>query len=68
MNKKTISCIACKGKGVVPRPKRSKVSEKQKQEVLKLYRRGVGYREIARQTKIPHPQSVKHIIIYSNKV
>jgi transposase-like protein len=51
----------------VPRPENDPIKEETKKQVLKFYRKGKGYREIARLTGIPHPQSVKHIILYANK-
>lgn len=65
--KKYVKCIACNGKGHILRPVVTKVTEKQKKVVLQLYRKGVGLREIARQTKIKHPQSVKHVIKNANQ-
>ncbi len=63
---KEVKCLACKGKGHVKRLIRNKVSEKQKIEILKLYRKGHGYREIARLVKIKHPYSVQYVILTAN--
>ena len=56
------NCIACKGKGKVKRIKRDKITEKQKKEILKLYRKGLGIREIQRHLKIKNPMSVSYYI------
>jgi len=66
MKEKLHKCIACKGKGLVPR-RQSAITFEQKKEVLRLYRTGMPYREIGRKVGIPHPQSIVHIIFYSNK-
>jgi transposase-like protein len=66
MEIKYVKCIACKGKGVVKKLVRNKVSEKQKAEILKLYRKGHGIREIARIVKIKHPYSVQYAILTAN--
>ena len=64
---KTQKCIACKGKGVVPKTRSSKITEKQKQEIYRLYRKGTGFREIARIVKIKSPYSVQYAIKIANK-
>lgn len=64
---KKVKCIACNGKGLVPRTISSKITEKQKNEIYKLYRKGLGFREIARRLKIKHPYSVQYTIKTANK-
>lgn len=63
---KLVNCIACCGKGKVLRIIRGKVTEEQKKETLRLYRKGYGIREIARMVKIKNPYSVTYIIKTSN--
>ena len=66
---KTVRCIACLGKGRVPRPQNSsRVSDEQKREIMKLYRKGIGFREIARRLKIKSPYSVQYAIKTVNNV
>jgi len=60
-------CIACNGKGKVKRIFRQKISDKKKKEILKLYRKGLGIREIARKLKITSPYSVTYYIKTCNK-
>ena len=59
-------CICCSGKGFVFRKKRVAVTEIQKKEIIKLYRKGLGIREIQRQLKIQHPYSVTYAIKIAN--
>ena len=62
MKYRIVKCIACCGKGKVKRIIRDKISEKQKKEILKLYRKGCGIREIQRTVKIKNPYSVSYYI------
>lgn len=64
---KEVRCIACNGKGKVKRIIRDKITDKQKKEILKLYRKGGGIREIARILKIKNPYSVTYYIKTSNQ-
>lgn len=57
-----VRCIACNGKGKVKRIVRSVLSEKQKKEILSLYRKGYGIREIQREAGIKHPYTVSYYI------
>lgn len=59
-------CICCSGKGYVFRKKRVSVTEKQKKEIIKLYKKGMGIREIQRHLKIEHPYSVTYAIKTAN--
>jgi transposase-like protein len=68
MKTKKVKCIACKGKGHVNRIVRVKISDEQKKEIYKLYRKGYGFREIARKLKIKHPYSVQYAILTANKI
>ena len=61
-----VKCVACKGKGHVLKIIRGKVSDEQRKEILKLYRKGHGIREIARLVKIKHPYSVQYAILTAN--
>jgi transposase-like protein len=70
MKKKTCSevkCIACNGKGKVKRIVRNVLSDKQKNNILSLYRKGYGIREIQRELKISHPYTVTYYIKTCNK-
>ncbi len=60
-------CIACNGKGKVKRIVRSVLSDSQKKEILNLYRKGLGIREIQRQVKIKHPYTVSYYIKTCNQ-
>jgi transposase-like protein len=64
---KEVRCIACNGKGKVKRIVRSSITEKQKNEILKLYRKGLGIREIQRTLKIKNPYSVSYYIKTANQ-
>lgn len=57
-----VKCIACNGRGKVKRIIRDIISDEQKKEILKLYRKGLGIREIQRFLKIKHPYSVSYYI------
>jgi len=62
-----VRCIACNGRGKVKRIIRDNISEKKKKEILKLYRKGYGIREIQRDLKIKNPYSVTYYIKTCNK-
>ena len=62
-----VKCIACNGKGVVKRLVRSVLTEKQKKNILLLYRKGYGIREIQRAIKVSHPYTVTYYIKTCNK-
>jgi hypothetical protein len=62
-----VKCIACNGKGKVKVVIRDKISDDKKKEILKLYRKGGGIREIARMLKIRNPYSVTYYIKTCNK-
>lgn len=64
---KEVRCIACNGKGKVMRVIREKITDKQKTEILKLYRKGYGIREIQRSLKIKSPYSVTYYIKTCNQ-
>ncbi len=57
-----VRCIACNGKGKVKRIVRSVLSDKQKKEILSLYRKGYGIREIQREVGVKHPYTVSYYI------
>ena len=59
-------CICCSGKGFVFRKKRGSVTENQKKEIIKLYKKGLGIREIQRQLKIQNPYSVTYALKTAN--
>lgn len=65
---KKVKCIACKGHGYVNRVERKNISEEQKSKILRLYRKGKGFREIARLLKIKHPYSVQYAIKTANEI
>lgn len=67
MTTKLVKCIACNGKGHVLRTVRRKLTDKQRREVFLLYRKGIGFREIARKLKISHPYTVQYTIKTANK-
>lgn len=62
-----VRCIACNGKGKVKRIIRDYITDAQKKEILKLYRKGLGIREIQRFLKIKHPYSVSYYIKTCNQ-
>jgi len=62
-----VKCIACNGKGVVKRIVRSVLSEKQKKDILSMYRKGYGIREIQRAVKANHPYTVSYYIKTCNQ-
>lgn len=68
MKKSTRKCICCKGKGYVlcKKPERYSLTEKNKSEILSLYRKGFGLREIARMVsndqRIIHPYTVSYFL------
>ena len=64
---KEVRCIACNGKGKVKRIIRDNISSKQKKEILRLYRKGLGIREIQRFLKIKNPYSVSYYIKTCNQ-
>lgn len=66
MKTKTCKCIACNGKGHVTRKYRQIISQKTKSQIYKLYRKGLGIREIARMLKIKSPGSVTYAIKTAN--
>jgi transposase-like protein len=57
-----VKCIACNGKGKVNRITRNTLSEKQKRDILSLYRKGFGIREIQREVKANHPYTISYYI------
>lgn len=68
MNKKTVKCIACKGKGYVLKSiPHGRLDEFEKKEILVLYRKGLGIREIQRELNIKNPCSVSYYIKNCNK-
>lgn len=57
-----VNCIACQGKGKVKRIIRSIITDTQKKNILKLYRKGYGIREIQRELKLANPYTVTYYI------
>ena len=51
-----------KSKGKVKRIVRLVISENQKKQILSLYRKGYGIREIQRALEIKHPYTVSYYI------
>jgi hypothetical protein len=62
-----VKCIACNGRGKVKRVVRSVLSEKQKKDILSLYRAGYGIRQIQREVKVAHPYTVSYYIKTCNQ-
>lgn len=62
-----VRCIACNGVGKVKRIVRSVLSENQKKQILLLYRKGYGIREIQRELEISHPYTVSYYIKTCNQ-
>lgn len=62
-----VRCIACNGKGKVKRIVRFVLSENQKKQILSMYRKGYGIREIQRELEIKHPYTVSYYIKTCNK-
>lgn len=67
MTVKLVKCIACNGHGKVKRIVRKTITDKQRKEIFRMYRKGLGFREIARQLKIDHPYTVQYTIKTANK-
>ncbi len=63
MKKETnrVECPFCKGFGYYLRP--VKYGDNLRKKAIKLYKEGNGFRKIGRILKIPHPQSVKWLIL-----
>ncbi len=61
-------CIACCGKGFVLRKARDVITKKQKLKALKLYKQGLSFREICKETGIKNPYSVQYIIKTINEI
>lgn len=70
MNKKLFKkkCVVCHGSGYVLRkPRQRTISDEQRKEILKLYRKGLSYREICKATGVKHPYSVQYAVLTANK-
>ena len=64
---KLVRCIACAGSGRVVKPKQRGITKRQKAQIMKLYKRGHGIRDIARILHITSPYSVQYAIKNANK-
>lgn len=62
-------CVCCDGLGFIYRNNiNSNYSTIQKKKAISLYKKGLSYRNICKETGIRHPQSVKNIIFNANKI
>lgn len=62
-----VKCITCLGKGKVKRIVRERISPEKKKSMLKLYRQGLGIRQIQRKLNIRNPYSVSYYINNCNR-